>query len=76
MCSGSVIGRERLPLEEVFAAIEAKTAREETARNSDDAERIPLRIRKIIKSENFPGEMVKYLKDMVGSEKSNRCLWQ
>lgn len=56
----------RQSLDEVFADIEAKTARKEATQNPDDTERIPRRVRKIIKREDFPSEMLANLKKIVG----------
>ena len=55
----------RKSLEEVFADIELKEVMEENARNPDSVERIPPKIKKLIKSKNFPEEMVKSLRNMV-----------
>jgi len=52
-------------LEKVFAEIEADDVREETCRNPENEERVPPQVKRMIKPENFPGEMVKSLKMMV-----------
>lgn len=52
-------------LEEVFAEIDVEEVRAEMTRDSDDEERVPAQVRRMIKQENFPSEMVKSLKKMV-----------
>ena len=52
-------------LEELFSDIDIKDIREEMCRDREQEERIPPQVRRMIKRDNFPSEMVKSLKLML-----------
>lgn len=52
-------------IEDVFANIDAEEVRKEMNSASDDVERVPAKVKKMIKMENFPEKLLNRLKKMI-----------